>query len=180
MKTIQVSETVILREFKTEDAESLFELIDRSRNHLKEWLPWVDEVKSVKDSQGFITFAQEEAECGSSLHLGIFEKGRLAGKVCLYQINDRIKTASIGYYIGADFEGRGLVTQAVKQLAAFAFQTRGLTRLEIKVVSQNKRSLAVPQRLRFSYEGCLRESGEFQGKPADQLIFSLLKREFQS
>lgn len=44
MKTIQVSETVILREFKIEDAEGLFELIDRSRNHLKEWLPWVDEV----------------------------------------------------------------------------------------------------------------------------------------
>ncbi|MFN2745225.1 MULTISPECIES: GNAT family N-acetyltransferase [Bacillus] len=134
----------------------------------------------MKDSQGFITFAQEEAESGSSLHLDIFEKGRLAGKVCLYQINDRIKTASIGYYIGADFEGRGLVTQAVKQLAAFAYQTRGLNRLEIKVISQNKRSLAVPQRLRFSYEGCLRESGEFQGKPADQLIVSVLKKEFQS
>ncbi|WFA03852.1 GNAT family protein [Bacillus sp. HSf4] len=108
----------------------------------------------MKDSQEFITFAQEEAESGSSLHLDIFEKGRLAGKVCLYQINDRIKTASIGYYI--------------------------INRLEIKVISQNKRSLAVPQRLRFSYEGCLRESGEFQGKPADQLIVSVLKKEFQS
>ncbi|KAA6451266.1 GNAT family N-acetyltransferase [Bacillus swezeyi] len=134
----------------------------------------------MKDSQGFIKFAQEEAQCGSSLHFGIFEKGCLAGKVCLYQINEKIKAASIGYYIGADFEGRGLVTQAVKQLTAFAFHTRGLNRLEIKIFSQNKRSLAVPRRLRFSYEGCLRESGELQGKPADHFIFSMLKREFQS
>src|SRR5699024_11914747 len=44
-----VDEEVSMRTLAIRDAEALFQLTDQSRDHLREWLPWVDETKTIED-----------------------------------------------------------------------------------------------------------------------------------
>jgi RimJ/RimL family protein N-acetyltransferase len=43
-----------LRPLQVDDAETLFALVDGSRDTLSQWLPWVDNTRSAADSLAFI------------------------------------------------------------------------------------------------------------------------------
>ncbi|GAE92286.1 hypothetical protein JCM21714_1274 [Gracilibacillus boraciitolerans JCM 21714] len=43
-----------LRLLERRHAKNLFLLTDKSRDHLKEWLPWVDYIKEISNSEDFI------------------------------------------------------------------------------------------------------------------------------
>jgi len=52
---IEVDEQLTLRQLHLDEAEQLFKLIDKDRDYLKKWLPWVDSTESPKDSEKFIS-----------------------------------------------------------------------------------------------------------------------------
>ena len=46
--------SLILRLLREEDAEELFLRNDQNRDHLRQWMPWLDETKSASDTLNFI------------------------------------------------------------------------------------------------------------------------------
>lgn len=85
--------------------------------------------------------------------------------------------AELGYWLAKPFWGQGLMTEAVKRAAGFAFQEFGLTRITAHVFDFNKRSARVLQKTGFQYEGCLRQHFKKNGQIFDGLIYSLLKED---
>ena len=102
---------------------------------------------------------------------------QLAGVIVLGWIQAAHRSASVSYWLGEEFTGRGLATSALSLLSGFAFETLGLNRLEISASLQNPASIAVATRADFAEEGACREYEYINGHFEDHLRLSLLAKD---
>lgn len=109
---------------------------------------------------------------------GYYWQRHLVGAVSL--ANGWNDTASIGYWVRASAEGKGYASEAVRLIAAVAFERCKVIRLEITCEETNTRSARVAERMGFQYEGTLRnERRSPSGKPQNSMVFSLLPEEYE-
>ena len=102
---------------------------------------------------------------------------QLAGVIVLGWIQAAHRSASVSYWLGEEFTGRGLATSALVLISRFAFETLGLNRLEISASVQNPASIAVARRAGFAEEGACREYEYINGHFEDHLRLSLLAKD---
>ena len=167
-----------LRPLEPGQAEMLFALVDANRERLRQWLPWLDRNRSAGDSRSFIEESIEKREREEELTYGIWTAGKLAGVIGVF-LRPKAPTAEIGYWIGAEYEGRGLITRAVDALLQHVFIDRNLHRVEILCAPGNTRSCAVPERLGFQLEGTLREAERLYDRFVDNRVYGLLRSEWK-
>lgn len=152
-----VGERIVVRRWYEADAPPLFSLIDESRDHLKQWLPWPDSHRTVDDTRAFVRRCIADWTLRADLAMGIFDTdGRLLGSVALRPHDWRIPSFEIGYWIGVAYEGKGYVSEAVRLISRLAFETLGAKRVFIRCDPRNHRSAAVASRCGFVLEGTLR------------------------
>jgi ribosomal-protein-serine acetyltransferase len=170
-----------LRPFEESDAGGLFALTDRNRAHLEPWLPWVPLTASADDSLDFIraTRRQLADDEGMQLALAVAD-GAIAGVAGFHRFDWQNRATTIGYWLAADRQGRGLMTAAVRALVAHAFEERGLHRIEIAAAVDNARSRAVPERLGFREEGVRREAERHGERYLDLVVYALLSTDPRS
>lgn len=119
---------------------------------------------------------------GSGIRWGITLKGddRLIGSAGFYKwVQPGRYQAEMGYDLEPAFWGRGIMTEALGAILQYGFDKMGLHRIEVLISRQNKRSQALVRRLGFTREGVLRDHYFVEGRFADDVIFSLLKREWK-
>lgn len=175
-----LGEGLWLRILERHHAEPLFALTDRNREHLRPWLPWVDDVREVRDSLAFIEEGLERFARGTGYELGIWLEGNLIGVIGVHRIHRVNASTSIGYWLDAGHQGRGIMTRAVAAVLDDLFFARGLHRVEIRVAPENHRSRAIPERLGFRAEGVLREAGRYGGRWGDLVVYAILDREWEA
>ena len=181
-------ERVVLRPLGEADAPLLFELIDQSREFLSEHLPWPDECRSVEDVASRIEAWDMQAQMANGVCWGIFEKvaaeksgepphEKIAGCIMLGWVQWKHRSATVSYWLGESYCGRGIATEALLLAASEAF-AMGLNRLELSASVNNPKSAAVARRAGFSEEGVCREYERLHGHFEDHVRFSLLARDF--
>lgn len=168
-----------LRLLEPRYAQEIFDLIDADRLRLQKWLDWVERTNSVDDTKAYRKLSLELCSQGKSFVVGIWHHGRFAGIVGLEDINAFVGSAEIGYWLGEEFEGQGLVTNTCRAIIAHAFGTLGLNRLQIRVQPSNARSRAIPHRLGFNNEGTLRQVGRICDERIDLEVYSLLREDWE-
>lgn len=169
-----------LRLLEESHAEELFDLMDRNRAHLREWLPFLDFTQSPADSLHFIRSTRQQLADNAGIQCGIFYKGKLAGVIGVHAINWLNKKTSIGYWLGAEFQGRGLMTAATRALVDHAFTAWKLNRVEIHCATGNVKSQAIPERLGFVREGISRQSEWLYDHYVDHYNFAMLASEWEA
>lgn len=106
--------------------------------------------------------------------------GALIGGIRLYGINYSDKRAQLAIgIIDPAALGKGLGTQAMRLLAAHAFDTLGLHRLGCRVLDFNARAIAAYEKVGFVVEGREREAALIAGTWHDDLILGLLDRDLK-
>ena len=99
-------------------------------------------------------------------------EGTAAGLVALSNIEEFDKTAMIWYALGRqDLGGRGVSTEAVKQLARLVFTEMELASLYAWVMDVNVASRRVLQKAGFKEAGRLRDASSYEGRQVDRLYF---------
>jgi hypothetical protein len=73
--------SLILRLVREEDAEELYSRVDQNREHLRQWMPWLDETKSASDTLSFIRRSLESATAGTQYSYGLLLGGEIVGVV---------------------------------------------------------------------------------------------------
>jgi len=149
MIVLPVGDRLALREASIDDADELFALIERDRDYLGQWLPWVPMTASVDDEREFLRFAARRSAEGAELHLLLTLDGRIIGSVGLPRIDRQQRLAEIGYWLAESEQGHGFITQAVRVVQQFAFDHLGCRRVEIRCAIQNHASRAVAGRLGY-------------------------------
>jgi ribosomal-protein-serine acetyltransferase len=152
---LRVDDEIELRVLTERDADALFALVDANRDHLREWLPWVDGSRSSDDTRAFIRESREQMAKGALYPLGTWYRGQVAGGMGL-RVDVQSRRAEIGYWLAQPLQGRGIVTRAVRALTTAGFEELGLHRIQILCATGNVRSCAVAKRLGYRLEGVLR------------------------
>jgi ribosomal-protein-alanine N-acetyltransferase len=149
-----------------------------SREHLTPWEPqWArDELARSAFRRRLRQYQRELREDQSYAYL-IFSEAdaSLLGGLTLGTIRRGVaQTASIGYWIGLPFAGRGHMTDAVAAIIPFAFDTLGLHRLEAACLPHNVASSRVLEKVGFRREGIARRYLKINGIWQDHDLYALL------
>ncbi|GKW10698.1 GNAT family N-acetyltransferase [Pectobacterium sp. IFB5596] len=131
------------------DADAIFTLIQQEKSRLRRTLPWPDSVKTVDDTRETIRGNRKEFFAKTAAVYVIRWDDMLAGIVSFNAIKN--KEGIIGYWIAEEFEGKGIVSQAVSTLIAAYVDASLIERCIIKASTANTRSNAVAQRLGFRF-----------------------------
>ncbi len=111
---------------------------------------------------------------------GIWEQGTeaLVGRVALANIvRGAWQNATLGYFVGEAWGGRGYATEAVRQAVGFAFGEAGLHRIQAAVMPRNVRSIRVMEKNGFRLEGMAQRYLQIDGVWEDHLIYALTSDE---
>ena len=178
MFSYTIDDDVILRLYAPRHAEALFALCDRNRDHLRPWLPWIENTHSVDDSLGYIKAMRAGYGAGTDIAVGIWYKGELAGSIGLHRIDARNKSAVIGYWLSAEYQGKGIMTRACRAIVKHGFQDLRLNRIVIRVAPSNMPSRAIPERLNFVNEGTSRQMAAHYDGYIDLINYAQLASEW--
>ncbi len=115
-----------------------------------------------------------------SFQFGVTLKGsdKLIGDL-YFKMDEMGKQAEIGYTFSPEFQGRGLATEAVKGLIHHAFTKRGLHRIYGITDPRNTPSIKLMKRVGMRQEAHHKEDLWFKGEWADDVVFAVLKREWE-
>lgn len=175
-----VSDRIRLSLIDPKYSEALYAVIDGNRAHLRPWLGWVDRTNSVGDLNDFVASAGRRwAETGDVVAVIFFDSAP-AGCIGLEGIDLTNCSGEIGYWLGKEFEGLGLITQAARTMLDYAFGEANLNRVQLRVSPQNERSKAVASRLGFVYEGTLRKVARMYDHFEDLQYYSIIKDEWDA
>ncbi|WP_433943167.1 GNAT family N-acetyltransferase [Paenibacillus sp. SN-8-1] len=173
-----IDEGLSLKLLGIRDAARLFELTNQDRDMLDEWLPWVKYTHKVGDSEDFIQSQLDIFARGIGISCSIVYQGEIAGCISVMDINQANRTASIGYWLGSAYQGKGLMTKSCKAMIDYAFGELGLNRIEIRAGVGNQKSRSIPERLGFTEEGVIRQA-ELNGKRyIDHVVYGILASEW--
>jgi ribosomal-protein-alanine N-acetyltransferase len=171
-------ERVYLRPPSMQDYAAWAELRALSRQHLSPWEPqWARDELTRSSYRRRLRAAQREArdDLGYSYLIFAETPQRLVGGLNISNVRRGIaQTASIGYWIGAPYAGRGLMTEAVRAIAPFAFTSLRLHRLEAACLPTNAASMRVLAKAGFRLEGLARQYLKIDGRWQDHNLYALL------
>jgi ribosomal-protein-alanine N-acetyltransferase len=102
----------------------------------------------------------------------------IVGRVALNNVvRGAFQNAYLGYWIDASHQGRGLMTEAVRGVIGFAFESLRLHRVQIAIMPKNQKSLRVVERLGIRHEGQAKAYLAIGGAWEDHEIFAVVAGE---
>ncbi|MFC0602164.1 GNAT family N-acetyltransferase [Streptomyces palmae] len=159
-------------------AEEFADYVERNRAHLAPWLPWATTITDAEGAGRFLgAYAEAQREDRGRIY-GIRREGALVGGALFRVFDVPSGVCELGVWISPEAQGSGLITTAAHRLIDWAFQVRGMSRVEWRAAPDNHRSHAVAQRLGMTREGTLRQVFPFNGVRQDLVVWGLLAEEW--
>lgn len=171
---------IYIREFTTEDAESLLELNLANRKIFEAITPVSkeDTFYTLDAHLKLIEDWEQAKKQGSRYDFGIFEihTNKLIGMIGLYKFGAAEKCI-LGYSLDKEHYGKGYATEAVRLILDMAFKELGFHRVEAGVMPRNIGSARVLEKVGFVLEGLARDYIKINGIWEDHYIFSILEND---
>ena len=165
-----------LRMLEERHAEPLFALVEQNRERHHE----IPQLYSLEDARIYIKRDLALFAENKGLGVGIWYQGNLVGAVRYHEIDWTNRSTELGYWLGAVFEGKGLVSRACQVMIDHAFNELALNRVVISCAPENQKSRAIAEKLGFTQEGLLRQSNWLKDRFSDQVVYGMLASEWRS
>ncbi len=177
-KTIE-THRLILRPFRVEDAPAMF----RNWAHdsaVTEYLTWQPHVSEQATAELLAQWEKQTAEDPAYYQWAIELKsiGEPIGSISAMNVNEAVESAEIGWCIGKQWWGQGIMPEAGAAVFAYLFDEVGLNRIAARHDVRNSKSGRVMQKLGMTYEGTLRQAGRCNAGLVDEVVYSILKSEY--
>src|SRR6059058_1973539 len=167
-----VLERCTIRPWRLDDAESLA----RHANNRKIWLAVRDLFPHPYTIQDAHEFLQRTISEEPTMKFCIEIEGAAVGGIGVHPGQDVHRhTATVGYRLGEEFWGRGIMTEAVTVVTDFCFENFPLRRISAEVFANNPASARVLEKAGFIFEGRLKNHVVKEGQVLDSLLYTRSK-----
>jgi ribosomal-protein-serine acetyltransferase len=170
---------LLLTPIEITDSDELWDAVDGSRWHLERWLPWVPFNSTREASMRYAEACVSDWDGGRAVRFAIRDRHarELLGVVGLDSCVHLHRSCELGYWLRRDATGKGLMTEAAKAAAEFAFSRMAMHRIRCAAATDNFPSLRVIQRLGFRFEGIARQAELVQSRWLDHAVFAKLSQD---
>lgn len=170
------ADTILLRPPAPEDADALAAAVAESAREIGRWMDWARGDYGTEQAREWIAATAGERARGSAFEFLFTDAaGELLGVCGINQIHADHRFANLGYWIRTPATERGATARAVREVAAWAFSSTALVRLEMVVAVENTRSRRVAEKAGGALEGVLRARLRIGGAHHDAAMYSLVK-----
>lgn len=162
-----------LREWRQSDAADVARYADNEKiaRNLRDVFP---HPYTLADARGFVDSCVA-GDPAAQLCRAIVVDGRAAGSIGLFRGGDVYqKTAELGYWLAEDFWGKGIMTEAVRQICREGFSRWDIQRIYAEPFAYNTGSRRVLEKSGFTLEGVMRNSVCKRGAIYDSCMYALL------
>lgn len=163
-----------IREWRLEDKNDLATMLNNKNilNNLRDGLPYP---YTINDAEEYIT-AMLSADKTKTFAFAIVVNDIVVGSIGVFRCdNIHSLTAEMGYYIGEPYWGKGLGTNAVKQICKFIFEHTNIIRIFAEPFAYNIASCRVLEKAGFQLEGILHSNAVKNGNVIDMKMYALIK-----
>ncbi|MFV8466573.1 GNAT family N-acetyltransferase [Flavobacterium sp. LB1P62] len=169
------TERLLLRRVDANDVNEIFAL--RSNPETMKYIPR-PLVKTTEDALEHIAMIDAKIETNEGINWAITLKDdpKLIGLIGHYRIKPEHFRAEIGYMLLPEFNGKGIIPEAVKEAIRYGFEVMQLHSIEALIDPENFGSEKVLQKSGFIKEAHLKENEFYDGRFLDTVIYSILNR----
>ena len=164
----------ILRKWRLSDAQNLAAALNNEKiqNNLRDGLPFPYTQQDARDYIITMLSSQED----SAFAYAITINDRAVGSIAAFrQGNIHRRTAELGYYLAESCWGRGIMTDAIRQLCGIIFETTDILRIYAEPFSYNTGSRRALEKAGFRFEGMMKNNAVKNGKVVDMALYSLTR-----
>ena len=165
-----------IRKWKLTDAKDIAVALSNKKiqDNLRDGLPYPYTEQDGLDFISSMLSANEDETFAFAITLD----DKAIGSIAVFrQQNIHRQTAEMGYYIAEEYWGKGIMTDAVKQICEYVFKNSDILRIYAEPFAYNVGSCRVLEKAGFQYEGTLRNNAVKNGKVIDMKMYSLLREE---
>ena len=164
-----------LRRVTKEDVNEIFTL--RSDQEVMKYIPR-PLVKTEEDALAHIAMIDEKIDSNEGINWAITLKDnpKLLGIIGHYRIRPEHYRAEIGYLLLPEYQGKGIVSEAIKEVVHYGFEVMKLHSIEAIIDPENFASEKVLQKNGFLKEAHLKENEYYEGQFLDTVIYSILNQ----
>lgn len=163
-----------IRKWELEDAADLAAALSNKhiQDNLRDGLPYPYTEKDATEYISAMLLADED----ETFAFAITIDHKVIGSIGIFrQGNIHRQTAELGYYIAEEYWGKGIMTEAVKQICEYVFEKSDIIRIYAEPFAYNVASCRVLEKAGFQYEGTLRNNAVKNGKVIDMKMYSKIK-----
>lgn len=168
----ETSKDIKIKLLERGHTQEFFNLIQRNRSYLKQWLGWLDNITTTDQLDRYIENTLKDISEERLFRAWIWYQGKIVGIVHLAEIDWKNGKGMIGYWVGREYSGKGLATKAAASMIDFAFKKWGLKEIEIRCASGNIASQRVAMKLGFKRTGHLQNNEWLYDHYVDHIVFT--------
>jgi RimJ/RimL family protein N-acetyltransferase len=175
------SERLLIRCPRPGDGRVVHASVSESLSSLRQFpvsLPWAMEPPSADASERFCREGQANFLRRADMPMLLFLRATAAhvGNSGLHRFDWSVPKCELGFWLRTSYGGRGLMTEAAKELTAFAFRELAMRRVEALTDEENARARRVCERAGFVLEGILRRyRASPQGGLRNACVYALVR-----
>jgi ribosomal-protein-serine acetyltransferase len=181
MFAYDLGDGAVLRILEARHAEEFLAFIAANSAYLGEYLGWALEIQTGEDARALIQRGLARFAEDGLPWVGVWQDGEMVGGLLFFPLDRRIRVTEIGYWLGEQAVGRGLMTRAARAMLGFLFDELDVNRVGLQAEVGNQRSRAVAERLGFAFEGVRRQGWVgSDGSFVDMATYALQASEWQA
>lgn len=170
------TERLLMRQVNANDAETLLAL--RSNDEVMKYIPR-PYLKNKEDALELIAMFDDKIENGIGINWGITflnKPEQIIGIIGHYRIKPEHYRAEVGYMLFPEYNGKGIVSEALQKVVDYGFNDMKLHSIEAILDPENKGSERVLLKNGFVKEAHLLENEYYEGRFLDSMIYSKLNK----
>lgn len=163
-----------LRKWRLSDAKDLAAALNNKHilNNLRDGLPFPYTERDAAEYIAAMLASDEHDTFAYAIALG----DRAIGSIGAFrQGNIHRRTAELGYYLAEEYWGKGIMTDAIRQLCGLIFETTDILRIYAEPFSYNAGSRRALEKAGFTCEGPMKSNAVKNGKVVDMTLYSLTR-----
>ncbi len=167
-----------IRLVETSDFEAYFDMIQKNRSRLERFFAGtVSRTNNLKDTLTFLKVMKEGFELKTYFAYVIIDEqsASMMGFIDLKNIDWTVAKSEIGFFIDADYAGKGITSKALDLFCQFCFDTHGFQKIFLRTHESNLAARKVAEKSGFEIEGTLRRDYKTtSGELVDVLYYGKL------